>query len=98
MVELVIRGGMLVRPEGLLGADVAIEGGRIQAIGSELPGGAEEIDARGLHIFPAVIDVHLHFNEPGRTEWEGAATAAVRWPRAVEQCSSICRSTRRPAP
>jgi len=76
MVELVIRGGMLVRPEGLLGADVAIEGGRIQAIGSELPGGAEEIDARGLHIFPAVIDVHLHFNEPGRTEWEGAATGS----------------------
>ena len=31
---------------------------------------------RGLHVFPAVIDIHLHFNEPGRTEWEGAATGS----------------------
>src|SRR5262249_5513615 len=42
----------------------------------ELPGAQTEIDARGLHIFPALIDVHLHFNEPGRTEWEGAATGS----------------------
>jgi len=76
MAELVIRGGTLVTPEGLLTTDVAIEGGRIQAIGPELPGGADEIDARGLHVFPAMIDVHLHFNEPGRTEWEGAATGS----------------------
>jgi allantoinase len=76
MAELVIRGGILVTPEGLRRADVAIEGGKIQAIGPELPGTAEEIDARGLHVFPAVIDVHLHFNEPGRTEWEGAATGS----------------------
>jgi allantoinase len=76
MAELVIRGGTLVTPDGPLRADVAIEDGRIQAIGPELPGGAEEIDTRGLHVFPAVIDVHLHFNEPGRTEWEGAATGS----------------------
>src|SRR4051812_47432157 len=76
MPELIVRGGTLVTPEGLLRADVAIEGGRIQAIGPELPGGSEEIDARGLHVFPAVVDVHVHFNEPGRTEWEGAATGS----------------------
>ena len=76
MAELVVRGGTLVTPEGLRHEDVAIEDGRIQAIGSGLPGGAQEIDARGLHVFPAVIDVHLHFNEPGRTEWEGAATGS----------------------
>jgi len=76
MPELVIRGGTLVTPEGLLRGDVAINDDRIHAIGPELPGGAEEIDARGLHLFPAVIDVHLHFNEPGRTEWEGATTGS----------------------
>ena len=53
MAELVIRGGTLVTPEGLRCEDLAIEDGRIQAIGPELPGGAEEIDARGLHVFPA---------------------------------------------
>src|SRR6185369_16156066 len=36
----------------------------------------EEIDARGLVVMPALIDVHLHFNEPGRTEWEGAQTGS----------------------
>jgi allantoinase len=76
MAEVVIRGGTLVTPDGLLRADLAIEAGRIQAISPELPGGADEIDARGLHVFPAVIDVHLHFNEPGRTEWEGAASGS----------------------
>src|ERR1700733_3532752 len=56
--------------------DMAIEAGKIVAIGTELPGAAQEIDARGLHVFPGLIDVHLHFNEPGRTEWEGAATGS----------------------
>ena len=37
---------------------------------------AEEVDARGLAVFPGVIDVHVHFNEPGRTDWEGAATGS----------------------
>ena len=76
MAELILRGGTIVTPEGLSRADLAIEDGKIQAIGAELPGGAAEIDAAGLHVFPAVIDVHLHFNEPGRTEWEGAATGS----------------------
>ncbi len=40
------------------------------------PARREEIDARGLHVFPGLIDVHLHFNEPGRTDWEGAATGS----------------------
>ncbi len=59
---------------GLL--DLAIEDERISAIGPELPGGRDEIDARGLIVLPAVIDVHVHFNEPGRTSWEGAATGS----------------------
>src|SRR5579863_5979224 len=67
MPDLVVRGDR---------EDIAIEDGKIVAIGPDLPGGTEEIDARGLHIFPGLIDVHLHFNEPGRTEWEGAATGS----------------------
>lgn len=62
--------------EDLFVADIAIEDGKIVAIGPELPGSREEMDAHGLHVFPGLIDVHLHFNEPGRTEWEGAATGS----------------------
>ena len=76
MADLVIRGGTLVTPEGLRPADIALEDGHIAAIGPELPGVTREIDARGLSVFPGIIDVHLHFNEPGRTEWEGAATGS----------------------
>src|SRR5580658_5249080 len=67
MPDLVVRGDA---------TDIAIEDGKIVAIGPQLPGAAEEIDARGLHVFPGLIDVHLHFNEPGRTDWEGAATGS----------------------
>ena len=67
MLDLVVRGDT---------EDIAIEDGKIVTIGPELPGAANEIDARGLHVFPGLIDVHLHFNEPGRTDWEGAATGS----------------------
>jgi len=73
--DLILRGGALVTPEGVARADLAVAGGRIAALGPELEGSATEtLDATGLHIFPGVIDAHLHFNEPGRTEWEGFAT------------------------
>ncbi len=76
MVDLIIRGGTLVASSGRLRADVRIENGSIVEIGPELPGDYTEVDASGLFVLPGVIDVHLHFNEPGRTEWEGAATGS----------------------
>ena len=76
MADLIVRGGDVVTPEAVVRADIAIEDGIIRAIGPELPGAAVEIDARGLHVMPGVIDSHLHFNEPGRADWEGAATGS----------------------
>ena len=76
MADLVIRGGTVVLPGGSTNADVAIEDGRIAAIGPELAGASHEIDASGLFVLPGLIDVHVHFNEPGRTHWEGAATGS----------------------
>ena len=76
MPDVIVRGGTLVLPEGRQTADIAIEDGSITSVGPQLSGAGEEIDARGLHVFPGLIDVHLHFNEPGRTEWEGAETGS----------------------
>ena len=76
MNDVVIRAGTLVTPSGLHRADLAIDDGTISEVSVDAPGGKEEIDAAGLLVFPGVIDVHLHFNEPGRTEWEGAATGS----------------------
>ena len=65
MADLIVRGGTLVTPRGLLQTDVAVEAGAIQAIGPELSGAEDEIDARGLHVFPALIDVGLQlFGRP----------------------------------
>ena len=75
LYDLIIRNGMLVTAEGITAADIAIADERIAMIGPELNGtSTAEIDAAGLHIFPGLIDAHVHFNEPGRTEWEGFAT------------------------
>jgi allantoinase len=70
--DVIVRGGTLVRPEGRLKADLRVSEGRIVEIGPDLKGGPHHIDATGLHVFPGLIDAHVHFNEPGRTEWEGA--------------------------
>ena len=57
--------------------DIGVSEGKIVALGKNLSGPAvSEIDARDLTIFPGVIDAHVHFNEPGRTEWEGFETGS----------------------
>ena len=67
---MIIRGGTVVTARGVEKADISIAGDRITAVGPDLPSTGEEIDASGLHVFPGGIDSHVHFNEPGRTEWE----------------------------
>jgi len=71
-MSIAIRGASVVTCEGVQNADVYISGETISAA-QEV---SEEIDATGLHIFPAVLDVHVHFNEPGREDWEGAETGS----------------------
>jgi len=64
---------LIVRSE----TDLGIVDGKLAAIGPNLPGGAsEEIDATKLSVLPGVIDAHVHFNEPGRTDWEGFETGS----------------------
>jgi len=76
--DLIVRGGALVLKSGVGVADIAVADGRILAIAPDVVGGAaEEIDATGLHVFPGVIDAHVHFNEPGRAEWEGWASGSA---------------------
>ena len=69
--DLVIRGATTILPTGQRPADIAVTGGIITAIGSEVGEGAELIDAAGLVVLPGVVDAHVHFNEPGRGDWEG---------------------------
>jgi allantoinase len=74
--DLAIRGGRVVTEEGVREADVLIAGGIFDAVVEPGHGKAfDEIEARGLHVFPGVVDAHAHVNEPGREDWEGWSAA-----------------------
>ncbi|MEU4419739.1 allantoinase AllB [Actinoplanes sp. NPDC024001] len=77
MVDLVVRSRRVVTPEGVRPAAVAVADGRIVAVhdyGTPVDAAAET-DLGDLALLPGLVDTHVHVNEPGRTEWEGFATA-----------------------
>src|SRR5215472_5959827 len=75
--DLIIRGAKVVTQDQVSETDIGVADGGITALRSGLTGGArEELDAKGLYVFPGVIDAHVHFNEPGRTDWEGIETGS----------------------
>ena len=56
---------------------IAIRDGVVTAVGSDVIGSArEEIDFGDVLILPGWIDAHVHFNEPGRTDWEGISSGS----------------------
>ncbi|MDQ3655686.1 MAG: allantoinase AllB [Chloroflexota bacterium] len=70
--DLLVRGGHVVTGAGVHLADIAIDDGVFVAIGTDLGGAAiATIDASGAFVLPGGIDPHVHFNDPGRTDWEG---------------------------
>ncbi|MFD8481537.1 allantoinase AllB [Kitasatospora sp. NPDC059673] len=76
--DLLIRSRRVVLPEGERAADVLVRGGRIERVAAyrTLPAGGREMSDLGeLALLPGLVDTHVHINEPGRTEWEGFASA-----------------------
>ena len=77
---LLIRGGRVLDPSQDLDArrDVLVVDGLVAGVGEGLdaPEGAQEIDASGLLVTPGLIDVHVHFREPGGEHKETIATGA----------------------
>ncbi len=74
---LLIKGGRVVVDDAVRFADVRIRNGRIVEIGPGVGEDADEVvDATGAWVLAGVLDGHVHFNEPGRTEWEGFASGS----------------------
>lgn len=76
--DRVIRSRRVVTPGGVCAATLHISAGRIARVGDwqDIREGADLLDAGELVVMPGVIDTHVHVNEPGRTEWEGFASAS----------------------
>ncbi len=70
--------GPAVTPYGLTAVSIGILEGQVAAIGSKVKGKAKHtITVKDGLILPGFIDAHVHFNEPGRTDWEGFETGST---------------------
>ena len=75
MATVVITGGLVVDATGERRADVAIEDGRILAIGTDLAGD-RVLDGAGCIVGPGLVDLHSHLRQPGQEEAETIETGA----------------------
>lgn len=77
--DLVLRSDRVLLPDGERPAAVAVHSGRIAAVADRGAALAAEVDEDlgGVALLPGLVDTHVHVNEPGRTGWEGFATATA---------------------
>jgi allantoinase len=75
--QLTIRSQRVVTAAGLRPAAVHVRNGAITAVTGidDVPADGTVVDAGTDIVAPGLVDIHVHVNEPGRTEWEGFATA-----------------------
>ena len=72
---ILIQGGRVVDAASQMDkiADVYLDGCVIQEIGEKLKVKDKDdriIDARGMVVMPGLVDLHVHFRDPGQTEKE----------------------------
>ena len=76
-LDTLIVGAEVLTAVGRRRCDVGVADGLIVALAPSVTETATEtIDATGALLVPGMIDAHVHFNEPGRTDWEGAASGS----------------------
>src|SRR6266487_2142686 len=89
--DLIVRGQRVLTPDGIRPAAVAVRGGEIIAVSGYGAGGYDGTGGYGAAgqadqasivelgsdevLLPGLTDTHVHVNEPGRTRWEGFASA-----------------------
>ena len=79
MESILIQNGTVLDPSRVFErrADVLIRDGKIAAVGTDLGAADRVVDARGKYVTPGLIDIHVHFREPGDEEEETVASGAA---------------------
>ena len=79
---MIIRNGKVVLKNSVEQKDILIANGKIAKIADSIPAnGDKEIDAKGLYVFPGLIDMHVHLRDPGyeyKEDIESGSKAAVK--------------------
>src|SRR5260370_25176977 len=89
MFDLVIRNGTVLDGSGAPSriADIAVQDGKIAAVGPQLGRGKREIDAAGLIVAPGFVDIHTHYD--GQAPWDPFVTPSS-WHRVTTTVSGNC--------
>lgn len=74
-MKTVIKNGLVYQNGELLHLDVLIDGKKISAIGENLSA-EKTIDAAGMLVTPGLVDVHVHYRDPGQTYKEDIETGS----------------------
>ena len=75
---MIIRSERVLLPSGIAPAEIHIEGDRVSSVRPYDPNASTpRPPASTSLVFPGLVDTHVHVNDPGRTEWEGFATAGA---------------------
>ena len=73
-----MQGGRVVTPDGVNRMDLGVRRGKIVLMLENISEKRREtLDAAGAYVFPGIIDAHVHFNEPGRADWEGLGSGSA---------------------
>ena len=81
--DLTVRGGRIATADAVFEADIGIRDGRIAALGTGLPAGAQDLDARGRWVLPGGIDSHCHIEQlsgmgiMGADDWHSGTVSAA---------------------
>ena len=71
--DLVIEGGLAVTPDGARELHVGVTNGKVAELSAAPLAGRERVNAARRVVLPGAVDAHVHFNDPGRADWEGWA-------------------------
>jgi dihydroorotase len=70
MSDIVLAGGLVATPQGMVPADLRLGAAGIVALGPGIDrDGAETVDCSGCWVGPGLVDPHAHLREPGQ-EWK----------------------------